>query len=90
MRISAKSSDCHTFAYIKFSLPPYKNIYIYYNFEAICGIPIIETGLCRLIRPCYFLEWILPSVLFLCENRTLPFIHQRLRHYQEKTYIFKN
>ena len=61
--IAAKSSDFHTIAYIKFSLLPcqqYKN----YIFRAISGIPIIQSGLYRLIRTCYFLEWILPSVCF--------------------------
>ena len=65
--IAAKSCDFHSFCL-------YKNFLVlcekkYYNFRAICGIPIIPTGLNRLIRICYSYSGF-TLCIFVCKNRT--------------------
>ena len=80
--IAAKSCDFHSFAYIRIILALCEKKY---NFRAISGIPITQTGLYRHIRTCYFLEWILPSVCFYVKTglyrlfiRDLDIIRKRL------------
>ena len=63
--IAAKSCDFHLFAYIRFFSTLSKKKKDNYNFRALCGIPITQTGLCRLIRTFCFYSGFLPCV-FLC------------------------
>ena len=57
--IAAKSSDVHTFAYIRFFITLSKKK-DNYNFRAKSGIPIIQNGLYRLTRTCYFYSGFYP------------------------------
>ena len=70
--IVAKSSDFHTFGYIRFFSTLSKK---YYNDRDICGIPIIQTGLSVLLGLVVSTVDFYPVDFCVKKNRTLPFIY---------------
>ena len=87
MSDSSKSSDCQTFAYIKLFFFYHRVKKDNYDFRAKSGIPIIQTGLYRLTRTCFY-SGFLPCI-FLCEKKQdfTVYLHYRLKYYKEGTYI---
>ena len=85
--IAAKSSDFHTFAYIRFFSTLSKKKY--YNDRAICGIPIIQTGLSVLLGLVVSTVDFYPVDFCVKKNKQdlTVYLHYRLKYYKEGTYI---